>query len=527
MQQLTKKEQKEWEAWQEVCIRIKNNSAPPKKESEKEKEARIKRLLDPKNFEEFCIYYFQDDSAPLAAFGWFHKEAIKDVLIKRERNNIWEWPRECAKSVLADLFITAHLLFTGWLDGLILASETQDKAKKLISDLEAHLRHNQRIIHDFGDFGIVGSWLSGEYTTKDGVGFWAFGMGQNPAGVRNGFKRPNLGIVDDADSKKKAKNQQIIEEMVDWIRGDFFGCLQTKERIFIYANNRVAKKGLTAHMVGDIEEDEPKDPAYKHIKVYWTEDPKTHKRLMPEEGGVPCWRENYTIQHCIDRVKDMGYRNAMRQLYHLHIEDGKVFTDANMPWVKILPLHKYDALVTYCDPAFGESGKGCYRGVVLMGKTGQHYDVIDIWLKQTGNFANAQYDFAQRLEKLQTPVNCKHYVESNELQKPYLKKIYRDENLTRDIAWNPTYDMDKKADKIGRIESMETLADNFHLRFNEAYKKKPDMQTLRDQFKGFPNGFIDGPDCVEGGKSKLNQRARSKNFKTRQGKYIRNRNRIG
>lgn len=538
MKELSRRDQRKFDEWLIVCKRIREGIAPLPNESEDAKRKRINFLLDPKNFFEFCQYYFPDYAS--APFGWFHKEAINDILVKEERNNIWEWSRELAKSVLADVLLPAHMLFTGRLDGLILCSETESKGKKLISDLEAQLRENRRIIHDFGDFGITGSWINGYFQTKDGIGVWAFGLGQNPAGVRNGHRRPNLGIVDDADSRKKAKNQTLTKEAVDWIRGEFMGCLATKGRTFIYANNRVAKNGITAHMVGDLEEGDPKNEGFKHIKVYWTEEPKTHAKKMPDEGGVPAWKERYTLQECIDKINDMGYRNSMRQLYHLHIEDGNIFTDENMPWIDCLPIQQYDALVSYCDPAFGESGKGCYRAIVLIGLRNRDFDIVWIWIKQNGNFASAHHHLAEMIregspvlfannEKIgfRQQVNCEHWVESNELQKILLKKIYQEENLTRAIPWYPKFDMDKKADKIGRIESLETLAEHGHLRFNAALKKDKDMQTLRDQFKGFPDGFVDGPDAVQGGISKLSRKFKTTKAGYKSGNFAKNNKRIG
>lgn len=537
MNNLTNKEKKAYEAWLDHCREISVSTAPIKNESPREKKERIERLLDPANFYEFCTYYFPDFvSAP---FAWFHKEAIDDVLVKRERNNIWEWHRESAKSVFGDVFIVTHLLVSGWLTGMILGSENEYKAKNLIKDVQAHLMSNKRLINDFGDFGITGSWLQGYFKTKQGIGFWAFGLGQNPAGVRDGHRRPNLGIIDDADSYAAAKNQKRTKERISWIKGEFMGCLSIKEHIFIYSNNRVHKEGLTAHMVGDLDENTPKNKGYKHIKVFLTEDPVTHERLLPEQGGVPAWRENFTIEMCLDKIEDMGYRDAMRQMYHWHIEEGNVFTDENMPWVQVHELHQYEALVSYCDPAFGESGKGCYRGIVLMGKRGLRYDIIWVWLKQNGNFAAAQRRLAALVEEnspvLKTPtygfrqkINCTHWTESNDLQKVLLKKIYQEENLLHDEPWWPRFDMDKKADKIGRIESLETVADHGHLGFNQALQSDKDMITLRDQFKGFPDGFIDGPDCVHGGYTKLSKKNQAKSkARTRAGKYKRNMKRLG
>jgi hypothetical protein len=533
--QLSAKEKRQYEEWLDLCKRISQGNEPLV-ETETQKRKRIKRLLDPVHFEEFIHFYFEDKEQPLAPLAWFHKQAIDDIYLSELDAHIWEWHRESAKSVFGDIFLPIHRLVRGELSGLILASENEDKAKNLIKDVEAQLRNNRRLISDFGDFGITGTWLQGYFQTKEGIGFWAFGLGQNPAGVRNGFKRPNMGIVDDADNKDAAKNQKRTKERADWIKGEFMGCLSTHKSLFLYINNRVHKHGLTAHMVGDLEEGDPKNEEYNHIKVYFTEDPDTHEKLMPDEGGVPAWRENFTIEQAIRKIKKMGYRNSQRQLYHNHIEEGNIFTDENMPWVDILPLHEYDALISYCDPAFGDSGKGCFRAIGLIGRKGLDYDVIWTWVRQTGNFAKAHYRLAQLVKenheefynngyKSYRPVSCQHWVESNELQKRLLKNIYRDENAVRQTPWYPKFDMDAKADKIGRVESLEPLAENGHLRFNQAMRTNKDMTTLRDQFKAFPNGFVDGPDMIEGGIAKLDKKVKNRKSIMKQGKYAKNKRR--
>ncbi|TAE58795.1 MAG: hypothetical protein EAY68_11205, partial [Bacteroidetes bacterium] len=501
---------------------------------------------------DFVQYYFKLPDTTLAPFAWFHKEAIENVFIKKKRKHIWRLHREAAKSVFADIFIPIFKLVNGDLTGMILASENADKAKNLIKDVEAQLRHNQKLIHDFGDFGINGSWLQGFFQTESGIGFWSFGLGQNPAGVRNGFLRPNLGIVDDADNKDLAKNQKLTKEKVDWIKGEFMGCLAKDDRTFIYTNNKVHKQGITAHLLGDLEEGDPIDESYATITAYLTENPITHEPIFPidtrdeteqldyfiKAGAAPAWKEYYSLQDCVNKIIDYGYRNAMRQLYHTHIEDGNRFTDNNMPWVECHQLHEYEALVTYCDPAFGESDKGCYRSIVLLGIKNRNYDILWVWIRQKGNFASAHREIATKIRegapiyetetaKFRQKINCQHWIESNELQKILLKKIYEEENAKHDLPWEPRYDMESKADKIGRIESLETLADNGHLRFNVALKKDKDMLVLRDQFKGFPDGFIDGPDSVEGAISKLIIKKRASENKMRVGKYKKSNARMG
>ena len=343
-------------------------------------------------------------------------------------------------------------------------------------------------------------------------------------------------MVDDADNKDKAKNQKLTKERVDWIKGEFMGCLAKDDRCFIYNNNRVHKEGITAHLAGDIEEDMPKDLSYAHIKAYLIENPVTHEAIFPDWderetmlkqlkklGALPAWHEYYTLEDAVDKMVDYGFINSQRQLFHKHIIEGDIFKEDNMPWVQCLPLHLYDALVTYCDPAFGESKKGCYRAVVLVGLRNKHYDVINVWMNRYGSFARAQHEMALEIENggpkfydktanvviKAKAAHCLHFVESNQLQRRVLKYIYNEYNQTLETAWWPSFDMAVKGDKHGRIEGLEPLANQGYLRFNIAMKANRHMVTLRNQFKDFPNGLIDGPDAVEGAISKLRKKEKS------------------
>ena len=540
---LTSRQKREWEDWLLTCRRLEETTKPSINETPTQQKKRIRQLLRPNNFDAFVDYYFKSEDFKPAPFGWFHWDAIRNVFVNKHRKHIWEWHRESAKSVFADIFVPIHKLATGDLTGMILAGESEDKAKNLIKDVEAQLRHNQKLINDFGNFGITGSWLSGFFQTSKGIGFWAFGLGQNPAGVRNAFKRPNLGIVDDADNKDKAKNQKLTKERVDWIKGEFMGCLAKDDRCFIYVNNRVHKEGITAHIVGNVEEDDLKDDSFAHIQACLTEHPITHKPIYPdglteaeiladlkEKGAVPAWKEYYSLEDCAAKVSDYGLRNALRQLYHKHIEEGNLFTDENMPWAVPYQLEQYDALVTYCDPAFGESGKGCYKCIALVGKKKHTYDILWVWLRQKGNWVAAHRYIAEEIGTIpQVPCSkhllgkikgqIRHWVEANELQRTELRKTYQIENLNHRIPWYPRYDRDKKPEKIGRIENLEPIANHGHLRFNSNFKGNKDMMKLREHFKSFPNGFIDGADTVQGAKTKLDKMVIQRSKKVRTGKY--------
>src|SRR5690606_20253394 len=108
----------------------------------------------------------------------------KEILTVEDIMAALEWPREHAKSVFVDVFIPMYLKATSWLTGMILASETEEKAAVLLGDLQAELMENRRYAADFGEQRTIGNWTEGNFVTTDGIGFWSFGLGQNPAGVR-------------------------------------------------------------------------------------------------------------------------------------------------------------------------------------------------------------------------------------------------------------------------------------------------------------------------------------------------------
>lgn len=549
--QMSAREKKEWEEWLETCKRIKEGIRPIPTETEAEKKNRIEHLLRPENFEEWIDWYFRSPDFDPAPLAWFHKKAIDNLFVEKYRKHLWEWHRESAKSVFADIFLPIHMLMSGELTGMILASETDDKAKNLIKDVEAQLRYNPRIIHDFEDFGITGSWIQSFFQTKDGIGFWAFGINQNPAGVRNAFKRPNLGMVDDADNYQKAKNQKLTKQRVDWIKGEFMGCLQKNDRYFIYLNNRIHREGITAHLAGDINEGDVIDESFAHVKSYLVEHPETHEPIYPEGrteqevlqhfkrlGAVPAWNEYYTLEEAVWKIVDYGLRNALRQLFHKHIDDGGIFDDENMPWVDTLSIGSYDAIVDYCDPAFGESGKGSYKCVIRVGKIGHFYDILKVWIKQTGQWWNIQHDWADEMRKgilisanasvgvREKPKKFKSFVECNSLQKTELRKTYRIANLNRAVAWYPKYDTENKGDKIARVEGLEMIFNEDHVRFSNTLRNDRHMIKLREQFKSFPEGMIDGPDAFQGAKVKLDLLHRSSTTSSRTGKYKKDKSKI-
>ncbi len=487
------KEKQEYEAWLKEKAAIKRLS-PESRESEETKKNRIADMLKIGNETRFAKYYFSHLID--AEFAYFQKRDMKEVHATADIFGMMEWPREHAKSIIWDVIMPMLLKADGQLTGMLISSANEKKANKLLADIQAELMFNKRYIADFGEQYNQGKWQDGQFTTIDGIGFWAFGRGQSPRGVRESEKRPNYGVFDDIEDAVLVRNESRVIETVDWILGDFYGAMPITGSRLVGAGNRTHKRGVVAHIVGDIEPDDPKREGLYHSKVFALENPNTHKKDLSEKG-VPAW-PRYTRQMLLEKMRKMGWRIGLRELFHEHIIEGKTFREEHLPWVDVLQFSQYDALITYNDPSYKANKTSDFKSIVLIGKTGRYYDIIDCFVRQctTAEMVRGHYNLA---EQIPASVNCKHYMEANFIQDLMLEEYWR-VGEERGTMLRIRGDKRKKPDKEVRIENLTPFTEQGFIRFNKALKHKPDMQELRAQFLGFPDAdHDDGPDSVEGG----------------------------
>lgn len=496
--QMTAKETREWNAWiheMQETVRL----VPVQDETEKQRSKRIASLK--KDFTKFCRYYFADFMD--ADFAWFHKRAVKEITEHDNITFVGEWPREHAKSVVMDIFLPMYLLALGKLTGVVLASSNEDKADGLLADIQEQLMYNKRFIADYGEQYKDGKWTSGHFATAEGIGFWAFGRGQSPRGVREAALRPNLVIVDDIDDADICKNEKRVQDATDWVLGDLYGCAPTKGSRFVIIGNRIHKRSILAHIVGDVEDGDPVKESITHLKVYALENPRTHQMDLSEKG-VPAWKERYTRDQILSKMETMGYRLALRELFHQHIVIGRVFREEHLPWADLPPIRNCEKLITYCDPSWKETKKNDFKAIVLIGKNGPYFDIYDCFVRQctTPEMVRGHYDLD---EEIPEGKSCQHYMEANLMQDIHLQQ-YDEEAVNRGYQLAIRADRRKKPEKVERIENLSAYTERGHIRFNRELKQKPDMQELRQQFLGFPDApHDDGPDSVEGAIYKLNK----------------------
>lgn len=508
---MTHADKKAWQEYQDTVKRIHASTGDLPQETEIERAARIKRLKeDPMAF---CKYYFgRYMDAP---FGWFHKKAIHGILDDPEVFALLEWAREHAKSVVDTVFIPLILYARGELSGMLLGSQTKDKAVMLLRSLQAEVDGNQRWLNDYGQLAQLGSWADGEFSTIDGIRFTAVGRGQSPRGTRESEKRPNYGVIDDVDEDKRVLNEQLVDEDVKWIMEAFYGALDLRASRLVISGNRIHRHSVIAKIAGDVEPGDPKREGLLHIKVYATEDPKTHKKLKIEAGGVPAWKERYTIELLQKRFKRIGSLSAGREYYHEHYVKGHVFRNEWMQWRRMLAISSYEAIVCYTDPSWKDTKKSDFKACVMVGFAKGRIDVLKVWLRQatTSAMVKTLYDWWEEIPEAQ------YWIEAGLSQDILVKPEFEKEGDLRKSYMPIRYDTASKPGKIPRIENMSPYFERGLVGFDEYQRKNPDFRRLIDQLKAFPTGHDDGPDALEGAITKGNRLSAKQKFKPRMGSY--------
>ena len=520
-------DRKAYEAFLAACDTVRRATAGAREpESAVERERRIKHLAS--DFELWANYYF----AHLidAGFAEFQLAAVRRVLAKAGIH-VWEWPRGHAKSILGDVMLTMYLLATGRLYGVVLTSNTLEKAKGLLADIRVELSANQRWIDDYGYLPIEGAWASEHFQIKGDIGFWAFGRKQSPRGIRIGANRPNLAICDDLDDQELCRNQKRVRDVVKWVREDLYGTRDiAHESWLLVSGNRIHPQSCLAHIVGDLEVGDKPNPKVSHSKVFALQDPKTGKMSLGPDA-VPAWRQRFTREQVERAMADLGSdAAAMREYFHQHSEEGVVFKPEWFTYRERLPLKSYEQIVVYGDPSWKDTQASDYKAIAAVGRVGKSYrgdrakpgevHVLRAWVRRASVLAMVQafYDFLDEFGR-----GARYYIEAGLMQDLLFRDEFIAEGDARGHQLPIRLDKRKKPDKVTRVENLGPLMERGLLCLSESLRNDQDGKRLRDQFLGFPHVNDDGPDAVEGGVSLLQKVARSTGAGPRGGTYSKSR----
>ena len=451
-------------------------------ETPEQKEKRIKRLEgDP---EAWAKYYFPSyTKLPLAPFhikfGIEMITMLTGLLVKR-------WFRGASKSTYAMIFILMRVLM-GKSKMVVYVGETKPKALKLLSRIQAHLEANDRIINDYGNQFVYGSWEGGDFTTKSGVNFMGIGIEMNPRGMINDNFRPDLIIVDDVDDPQVCRNPDILDNRFEWLTGDLYGCMGSEGGLFVMLNNKIADDCLVQRM---------SDLPNAQVSIV----------KLTDNKGRSTWPEKFTPS-VIARIKaERPLYMFLREYYEEIIKPGKTFKKDWIQWGKVPPLNMFRQLVAYTDPGFKQTATTDSKACILMGLHKAKFYIIKAYVDNASVNAMISWNY-----------EVYNYCRKKEgAVRMFMEQVFLQDLLFKDFATEARHygyplplrgDTRKKPDKDTRIETLSFIFEKGNVIFNEEEKENHHMKRLVDQFLYFQKGakkiHKDGPDAVEGAKVQL------------------------
>ena len=498
---------KSYAEWQEHCKRVQSltDLSALVNESPVQKDKRIKRLQ--KDYAAFCEYYFPHfltlrdkttgevirtvHNAP------FHNSAALKVKNTPNLKAVFKWPRGHAKSTHFDIFLPLWLMFQPkrLINVMVVVGKSEESAIGLLSDIQAELEFNQRIIADFGEQKAVGNWQEGQFVTQSDVAFFARGRGQSPRGLRYKEARPDYIVIDDLDDDELCRNEKRVKDLTDWVKEALFGALDVGRGRFIMVGNLISKNSVLANIA------DTKGVYVSEIKAV-------------DKDGEPVWKEKWTKEEAEEAAAFMGYRSWQKEMMHNPIKDGTIFRHDWIRYKKVLPLHKYEMLVCYTDPSFKSTTANDYKASRLWGKIGNELHLIDCYVRQDTVSGMVRWLY-NLYESLPENVSVRFFMEANFMQDIILDEFTTEGNL-RGYQLPILPDKRKKPEKIQRIEAISPLWERGFVFYNEALKDTSDMQVGIEQTLSLERGsrvHDDAPDADEGAIWYLQRNTRQESFK--------------
>ena len=490
--------------WNEFVAAIEKETVVHENLTFSEREAKRKKLED--NPFDWMFEMFPNYAK--AEFAEFQKKAIRRILNNMDWYEVLSWSRELSKSTIT-MMCVLNLVLTGKKKNIILVSDSNDNAVRLLSPYRANLQANQRIKFYYGDQEGF-KWRDDEFYTRKGAAFRALGAGQSPRGSKNEDIRPDVIILDDFDTDEDCRNPNIIDKKWNWFEQALYFTRSISEPLLVIWCGNIIAEDCCITRAGEKARELSKLPRKLgnwdiiNLRMVKIEKPDP---VNDFKYGKSVWPQKNSEEQ-IDLVQvQVSDSSVQKECYNNPATTGKIFPE--MRYGQVPPLHKFRFLISYGDPGTSNKTevKNSFKSNWLIGIHDDKYYVITGFLERATNATFVEWYYA-----LKTYVKGKtviyNYIENNSFQDPFYEQVFvplfmaaaKDNN---GVMIGITPDTRKKPDKFSRIEGkLEPLNRFGRLILNEKEKENPHMKRLEKQFKGVNPQLslpVDGPDSIEGG----------------------------
>ena len=478
-------------------------------ETKQERQGRIKKAKN--NFAYFTRTYFahymtDSDTETIIESPDFHINIANRVKRERRIKAILRWGRAHAKSVLADLFIPLWLWINDDIRYMVIIANNEDKAKILLSDLQAEFSANELLKHDFGQQHKYGDWAKGYFVTNNGFIAKAIGMGQDVRGLRMKSSRPDYITADDLEDKDTLKNPKRQDEVAKWLLTAVIPTMDGKRSRFLVANNLFAPR-----MIQTVLEETTTGWHINQVDAY---NPVTYE---------PRWKAKYTAEYWQEIEKELGTINSNAEYNNKPHIEGKIFKEEQIQWAKRPKLNHFTSIVGHWDVAYAGTKTSDYNAVRIWGLYKKDFWYIDSFVKQS-KMKEAVIWMCETQRDLPPTIIIKWRFEA-QFWNDEVERTIRETEAEYNLILNIVKVQVPKGKKYDRMLKQQPYYQNSRMYYDIAKKPHKDTQTGLQQLFGLEPGYRthdDAPDADEQAISYLESYLRTSKFKTRTGKIKKN-----
>ena len=467
----------------------------------------------------YAPHYFESESAA------FHSDldAMADAGVRHIF--VVHGPREHAKSTRLRIALLRKICY-GQVRYPLVGSEDLKLSRAHLEAFKLELEENRRIQADFRveiltwdkSDGILRLRVSPVATeSRHMVQIEAISYRTKVKGKLFLQHRPDFALLDDFEDTNSARNERIASEKVEWALKDLYPAVSARAPIVWLGNTGADTSALYQAMLRCYGGDEDELRAFLQQgseaggagRVI--EASRRAATLLAEEEPAPalsahCYRAERTVD---DRTAYLWPARYVPSWYALmRATMGPALYDSEMngypvregKFFKAEWFLEYDALpesgevywFTWCDPAFGKSKDACYKCIAVVATDGLVYYVVDAWVRQQDPVAamiEQWYSFFETYDLLRSGKYENNFGQDDRLERDF-------DDAAERHGWPLPVAGDANAvNKNVRIESLQPLASQGRIR----WPKKPnnDVKRLKNQVLSYPDGALDGPDCLE------------------------------
>ncbi len=460
-------------------------------------------------------------------------DLLEKATLRRNARLAIAAPRCHAKSTLISQAYVLWCICYGLENYIVLISDTAEQAIDHLSAVKKELESNPLLLEDFRDVAEAPGvkpgperWRKNDIISKNGIKVLALGAGQKIRGRKHRQHRPSLIVLDDVENQKEVISQEQREYKMEWFKKSVMKAGVISMTNVVVAGTVLHYDSLLANLLDCTKMPGWTSRKYKAV-ISWAN----------RDDLWQLWTKIYTNQESHDgrtgpeAAKDYFEANQEQmlagskvlwpegesyyQLMELRLCDGQGSFDSEKQNEPLDPAQCYFNMenATYwddqyrsvdellaklggnseifgaCDPSLGLAGKNHDDTAIITilkhEPTGHMYVLdADISRRKPHETITAIYNYFRERKY------ARFGLETNQFQHFMASELRR--FMTKSGMYGKITDIKHTSDKLGRIQSLESLVATGQLRFSRKHSK------LIEQLRHFPKAsHDDGPDALE------------------------------